>query len=428
MIMEKTSNKTVARNIMWNTIGSLFYLVCQWLISIFVVHFSPNGYDSAGVLSLAMSISTFFSVITMFNVRNYQVADSVGKFSSSQYIFHRILTCAVSFVLCCVFVLANGYDITTSLSIIAYMIVRLIEGFADVLHGAAQKKWRLDIAGKSFIIRGALLIVSFSVSMLLWKNLALSIFIMAGAMLVSLIFYDFIAVKRVDGFSLTPDFKASLSLSKICLPMVLYSACVNSVVPFARYLIEAEHGETVLGYYAAASTVAVLVQAFANLIFTPFIGIFEQAYEKDDRRSLAKLFIKLIALLVGVTLLAFGATALLGDFAMSLVFGEEIRPYVYLLYPTIVSSCLTAFVWLMGMLLVVMRDSKTMLIGALCCFALNITLCLLTIKETVYLGANVSIISSLSLASIIYLIRFIVYLTSKKRINNDNTQTRKDEQ
>ena len=302
----------------------------------------------------------------------------------------------------------------TTLSILAYMIVKLVEAFADVLHGSAQKKWRLDIAGKSFIIRGILLIASFTVTFILSQNLALSILIMSLSTLIPLIFYDYVAVRRIDKFTISFDHSRIVSLSKTCLPMVGYGICIYSITPIARYVLEHFHGKETLGYYATVSTVAVLVQAFVNLIFTPLIGIFEEAYEKNDKKAIFKLFIKLIALLVGVTLLAFGAAALLGDFAMGLVFGEEILPYVYLLYPTIFSSCLTALVWLMGMLLVVMRDSKTMLIGALCAFILNIVLCVLTIKERVYFGANLAIIASFSLASVIYLTRFVVYLLSKK--------------
>lgn len=411
--MDQIQEKTVARNIMWNTIGSLFYLACQWLLSVVVVRFSTD-YGDAGVLSLAMSITNIFAIVALFNVRNYQVADSSSLYSTTDYVTHRLITCALALVTCAIFVLISGYDMLTTLSILAYMIIKLVEGFADVLHGSAQKKWRLDIAGKSFIIRGVLLISSFTLSFIWWHNLALSIFIMAISTLIPLIFYDYIAVKRLDSFSISFNKKRLLSLSRICLPMVGYGLCIYSITPIARYVIELFHGKEVLGYYATVSTVAVLVQAFVNLIFTPLIGIFEQAYEKNDKRAILKLFVKLIILLVGVTLLAVVAIAIAGEFAMVLVFGESIRPYVYLLYPTVVASCLTAFVWLMGMLLVVMRDSITLLIGALLGFILNTALCFATIKTTAYFGANLAIILSLALISIIYLVRFLVYLFHKR--------------
>ena len=411
MSEERTQN--VAKNVIWNTAGSLFYLVCQWLLSVLVVRLS-GSFEDAGVLSLAMSIATFFSVLTLFNVRNYQVSDSKNLFTSDQYVFHRLLTCAVSFVLCSVFVLVNSYDTVTSLSIIAYMLIKLTEGFADVLHGAAQKKWRLDIAGKSFVIRGILLIASFTVAMLISNNnLAVSIFAMSVATFLPIIFYDYPAVRRIDRFYLKADFKSAISLTKICLPMVIYGACINAIVPIARYALELFHGKVTLGYYASISTVAVLVQSFVTFIFTPLIGIFEEAYTKDDKKSVLKLLIKLILLLISITAAAIIASALLGEFAMCLVFGDEIKEYVYLLYPTVIASALTALVWLYGMLLVVMRDSKTLLLGALFGFLVGAVLSFALIPEKDYLGTNVSIISALSVISTVYTIRLAVYLFSK---------------
>lgn len=407
-------NKEIAKNITWNTIGSLFYLVCQWLLSVLVVRIS-GSFEDAGILSLAMSIATFFSVITLFNVRNYQVSDSKELYSDSDYVYHRLLTCGVSLVLCGVFVLINSYDLLTSLSIVAYMLVKLVEGVADVLHGIAQKQWRLDIAGKSFIIRGILLVASFLVTMLLSQNLALSIFAMAITTLLSLFFYDFITVKKISSFKLRTDFARVISLTKVCLPMVAYGACVNAIVPLARYILEIKHGAEVLGYFATVSTVAVLVQAFVTFVFTPLIGVFEEAYSRGDKKAILKLLLKLTVMLIAITGLAIVAVAIAGEFAMVLVFGEKIRSYVYLLYPTIIASCLTALVWLLGMLLVVMRDSKTLLFGALAGFLLGLVLAIVLIPDTIYKGTNASIISALSAISIIYIARLVVFFFKKER-------------
>ncbi len=407
-----TQNKTLARNICWNTFGSLFYLFCQWLLSVLVVRIS-GSFENAGILSLAMSISTFFSVITLFNVRNYQVSDSKELYTSSDYIIHRLATCGVSLVFCIVFVLVNPYDLITSLSVIAFMLVKLVEGFADVLHGIAQKKWRLDIAGKSFVLRGVLLFVSFFVSMLLTQNLALSIFAIALTTFLALVFFDFRAVKKINSFKVQLNIRSTVSLTKVCLPMVAYGIFINAIVPLARYVLEINHGKQALGYYASVSTVSVLVQAFVTFVFTPLIGVFEDAYSKGDKKSVLRLLLKLTALLIAITALAIIAALVLGEFAMVLMFGEEIRSYTYLLYPTIIASCLTAFVWLLGMLLVVMRDSKTLLLGAFLGFLLGLVLAFVLIPDTVYIGTNVSIIAALTLISLLYFIKFFNYFFSK---------------
>ena len=410
--MDQLNSKTVSKNIMWNTIGSLFYLVCQWLLSVVVVLFS--GYSDAGVLSVATSVAAIFAIVAFFNVRQFQASDSTDEFSSGDYVLHRLITCGVTFLACAIFVLISSYDLYTSISILGYMLVKEVEAFADVLHGDAQKKWRLDIAGKSFIIRGVLLIGSFSLVLYFSGNLPLALSISGVSVLIPLIFYDKIAVSRLTKIEIKPSKKNLLALTKICLPMVGYGMCINSVMPLARCVIEVYHGEEVLGYYASVSTVAILVQALMNLISTPLIGVFDNAYRKNDKRAMVMLLVKLTLLLVLIVAVAFACIAFLGEWAMSLVFGEEIIPYVYLLYPTVIASCLIALVWILGMILVIMRMSVSLLGGALAGIVLCGVLAFTTIPSMCYDGANLTMIASLALMVIVYLVRFLIYLFSKK--------------
>ena len=80
--MNKIENrKQITRNILWNTVGSLFYLGCQWLLSVAIVRLYPDeasAYTAAGILSLCTSITGVFFIIALFNVKNYQVADRSG--------------------------------------------------------------------------------------------------------------------------------------------------------------------------------------------------------------------------------------------------------------------------------------------------------------------------------------------------------------
>jgi O-antigen/teichoic acid export membrane protein len=322
--------------------------------------------------------------------------------------------CGVSFILCGIFVIVNSYDLITSLAIMAYMLVKLVEGFADVLHGIAQKKWRLDIAGKSFVLRGVLLLASFLITMSITKNLSLAVFMMAVTTLLALLLYDFLSVKKIDSFKTVSSVSSAISLSKVCLPMIAYGACINAIIPLSKYVLEIYHGNEVLGYYASVATIAVLIQAFFSFVFTPLIGIFEDAYSKNDKKAILSLLLKLVVLLIGTTLIAFAAIAIAGEFAMTLVFGESIRDYVYLLYPTVIASTLTALVWLMGMLLVVMRDLKALLIGAFLGFVTGAVLAIVLIPDMVYTGTNIAIIAALSLIVFIYCIKFVGFFLGKQ--------------
>ena len=101
----ESKQRSIGRNMMFNSVGSLFYLVCQWLLTVLVV---PLGsFEKAGYLTLAISLTNFFFTVAYFGLRNFQVSDSAGKYSPSLYISTRILTCMAAFGLCVAFTLCN---------------------------------------------------------------------------------------------------------------------------------------------------------------------------------------------------------------------------------------------------------------------------------------------------------------------------------
>lgn len=406
-------NINLKKNVIWNSVGAVFFLACHWLITILVVRLSDD-YTNAGTLSLSMQIANIFAIIALFNVRNYQVSDS-GEYSSGEYMVHRLLTCLLAFVLCLVTTLISGYSLFVSVCILGFMILKLTENFADVFHGIAQKSWRLDIAGKSFISRGTLTVVSFTVGFIFTDNLAVAIIAMAVTNLLSLIFYDYIAIKKTVSLDFNTSVKRILGLSLICLPMVGYGLCIHSITPIAKCLLEAFHGTENLGYYSSITTVSSLIQSFSVIIFTPLIGLFTEYYEKNEKEKITKLLIKLFLMISGITALAMLCVFLFGDFAMVLVFNESIRPYVYLLYPTVIASALTALVWLIGMVLVVMRNMKILLVGALAGLITSVVLSIILIPSLAFEGTNIAIISGFFITGMIYLGKLIQYLKFKDK-------------
>lgn len=258
-------NKTVGRNIIWNTTGNIFYLGCQWLLSVAVVRIS-GSYADAGVLTLAISATNIFATLAAFSVRNYQVSDLSEKYSQSDYISHRFITCSVAFILCIAFTMISSYRLDVAISIVAYMLMKTVEAFADVFHGILQKQWRLDIVGRSCIYRGVILIASFTLVYKLSGQLPFALLIMAILTAVIFFLYDFRTVRKLTDISCEVNRHSLFYLSKDCLPVLGYSLLLNSIVLTARFFIERYLGEEMLGYYGSVSTIAVIVQMASNLI------------------------------------------------------------------------------------------------------------------------------------------------------------------
>lgn len=352
---------TIRRNMLWNIIGSTAFVGAQWMMTILIVRLA--GYGEAGYFSLGLSLTNIFTNIAYFCVRNFQVSDE-GVYSQSIYVTHRLVVSVVAFLIYAIFVGINGYPLYVFVFLLLFMLYRLNEAAADVFHGIDQRAWRLDIAGKSFLMRGTLTLAVFIITESITKNLVLTVFLMATVAYVVIFCYDIPEAKKQEAFHLAWEKEALLALTRECFPLFAYAICLNAIVPIPRYFLEKIAGSEVLGYYASATIPASLVQLLASYIYTSFTKLFADYWTERKKKEFLLLFWKLTAVLLAVIVLALIGSMLLGRQVLILLFTESIRDYAYLLIPTIFCCGLIAVIWFLGMILTVLRDRKGLLFGA----------------------------------------------------------------
>ena len=120
--MQEKSNVKV--NILWNTFGTILRI---------------DSFEASGQLSLAMTTSSSFGAIAYFSMRNYQISDVDEKYKTMHYVGSRIVTCVVAFLLCTGYSLLLNFSWYQVCCVAFFMIVRVVEAAADVLHGINQK-------------------------------------------------------------------------------------------------------------------------------------------------------------------------------------------------------------------------------------------------------------------------------------------------
>ncbi len=363
--MEKgtfVSPEAIRKNMIWNVVGSTGFIGAQWMMTILIVRLA--GYTEAGYLSLGLSLTNLFTNIAYFCIRNFQVSDTRDKYSADTYVTHRVLFTAIAFLLYALFVFCNGYPAYVTVFLLLFMIYRLNEAVVDVFHAIDQKAWRLDVAGRSFLMRGVLTLAAFIVVEKLTGNLIITTLVMLAMAYGVIFFFDIPRAVALTPFSLKGERCSLFSLTGECFPLFLYAICLNAVVPIPRYMLEKIAGSEALGFYSSVAIPASVIQLLASYIFTTFTGLFSAYLLRRDKAGFMALFWKLLAAIVLIVLVALGGSLLLGEWALVLLFTESIRPYAYLLPLTIVCCGLVAMVWFMGTLLTVMRDRKGLLAGA----------------------------------------------------------------
>ncbi len=363
------TKRSLGRDMVFNSVGSLYYLVCQWLLTVLVVPLC--SFEAAGILALAISLTNVFFTLATFGIRIFQVSDSHGKYTPGRYISTRVLTCLCSLGLCALFLLCNRqYTAEQVLCILFYMLYRISEALVDVLAGEEQKAYRFDYVGLSFFFRGTATLLSFTLALYFTRNLTLTLLLMALTVLCVVLVYDGKRVKTLTDFRLRLSLRDSLPLLKEAWPLMLNSALLTLLAAIPRYFLEMYHGSELLGYFGSVSTPAVIIQAGCSFIYTPLVAPLSERFARGSLRDFRRMLLLALCGVLGFAACMFAGAAVLGQWGLTLLFGQDILPYAFLLLPVLGSALCVSLIYFFEVPLTIGRQLKVMTVIHACAAAL----------------------------------------------------------
>ena len=348
------------KDLAWNTFGSVFYSACQWLITFLVVHIAT--FQEAGYLSLAMTTSSSFSAISLFSMRNFQVSDVRGEYNQHEYVGSRITTCLVALVACAVVSFSKN-SMYQALCIDAFMLIRVAEAFSDVLHGENQKFGHYDYIGKSFILRGILTVASFSIGLIVTKDLLITLFVMALFNLAASLAYDWGRTSKLEEIRPKLWSDRVWTLLKVCAPIVVFAFLLSLENLVPKKMLELVQDTEQLGIYSTIATPTLVVQVFAAVAFNPFLPKFSTVFVNKEYDKFLSLLRKTYLALAGMAAIVTLGAMLLGRWGLALLFGKDILEYYDLFMPIVWVTILTAIIWILYAIVVAIRRIKWLLIG-----------------------------------------------------------------
>lgn len=397
--MEKRSSVTV--NVLWNTFGTIFYCLAQWLITILVVRI--DSFEASGQLSLAMTTSSTFSAISLFSMRNYQVSDVDEKYKTAHYLGSRVVTCVMAFVLCTAYSLVSHFTVYQLGCVLFFMLVRIVEAVVDVLHGINQKYERYDTIGKSYVLRGMVTVVLFSIVLYMSHDMLMTLEIMAlGNALVAVLF-DFRSTYSYEKLSLVIKDRQIVELLVTCIPLAIAAFFLSSENLVAKTALQNMFGEEALGIYASIASPTLVVQVGASVIFNPFLPSYIRVYNDGEYNKFRKMFHKVLLAIMGMAILVAICAAVVGRLGLSILYGASILQYYELFMPIVWSTIVLAAVWILQAIVIGIRRIYPMLVGIVADAAICFVSCDWFLQQFSWNGASYVQVMSLLLLTI-YLI------------------------
>lgn len=350
-----TEPLSIRKNFLWNSIGSVFYQGCMWGITVLVVIIS--GYEASGILAYAIALGNMFFALALFNMRTYQVSDVGGEYTQRDYVGFRFITMGGAAIVMVVYLIITTSTDALLIATLCMFLFKADESLSAVFYGVEQRNSRMDYIGKSQIIRGCIVILSFPSILFFTNNLDLAIITMAVLCFMVTMLYD--RRKAALMANVRPQFSLfkARTLFVRCLPAAIALVLYGAVVSVARQIFEWNSGAELLGIYAAIATPTVLIQVLASYLYSPFIVSIAEAWNEGDYRELlkiiGKIIIGIIFLLIALVILA----VLFGDVLLRAVFGESIAAYTSILIPTIFATTSAA---LMALFLDIMISFRSL--------------------------------------------------------------------
>lgn len=374
-----TEPLSIKVNMLWNSVGSLTNLGCQWLISVMIVRFSL-AYDAAGIYSLAVSTYNIFGSIAQYRMYTYQVSDVNNENSTGEYMTLRLITSLFALVCCSVYGILTC-DRVAWASIVLYGVYKTITLIIDVYHACDQRFHRMDFIGASLAMQGVASLSSFLLVFSASQSVELALVAMSFAVGLIGFCYDRKKTRAFGEIKLGITLEKTLRLLGSCLPVVIAGMATSAASSLPRQTLANIMGTAILGAYASVAAPVAIIQMGASYIYNPLLGYFSELYASNDTKGFLRLLSKSIGGLALVSLSCVLGFAFLGDWLLVTVFGESIAEYTYLLNPLVGFAIITGIQWFLNDLLISLRAFKMTFVSSVMSFLVAVLL------ETPLIGA-----------------------------------------
>ena len=334
---------SIEQGILWNSVGSMVYLVCNWLTTVLVVVLGSD-ISGSGSLAVAMSVGNIYATIVLLRARPVQVSEAYPDLTTGHFIAQRVLALVVATVFCLVYGLISVSP-SDYLVVACYCLFKAADSFVDVLHGIDQINSRLDYAAISQVLRGLGLLVGFAAGLIVFKSLLVAILFMAIVSLAVILAFDFPVAASFG--SVTPKFEKRqlFELCKICFPGFIASLACTTVVSLTRQFYGLSYGNEQLGIYAAVATPTAVVQALVTYLYAPILGPLAKSWQDNRIDLIVSMTKKVFIAVTAATVMCVLGGILLGKPVLTLIYGEQIGSHSAYLPLMLVATALTGLMF-----------------------------------------------------------------------------------
>lgn len=394
-------------------LGIGFYAFTSLIFMIIVTRI--NGLDDAGIFSFGFSFASITQIIGTYAGRTYQVTDNDKRITDWDYLYFRIINCAVMLFVSFVYVFFKDYSIYKIIIILSLVIYKMIFSYSDTIFGIFQKNNNLHQVGISMTIRSMVSMLAFLITDLATKNLLWSVFVLMLFEFLVFLLYDCVLL-RTYKIKRTKFKFSSIKILTIggfsVFVFFLLSFVFVNIPKFAIDDILLESDQAIFGIILMPAT---LISICANFIIQPFIYDINRFIKQKSYSSYKNLIFKISAAVFAIGVLVVVVTYFIGIPILNLIYGIDLSDHKTSLLIIIVGAVFNGVISIIINALIAIRKNNVQviiyLIGCIVIFGLSYYLA----SSIGLLGESLAYTITNILLFLLYIIAFMYYY--KKLLN-----------
>lgn len=310
------------QNVAWNMAGSFVYAFASMVLSFLVIRVA--GDDQGGIFSFGFStLGQQMFIVAYFGIRPYQITDGRGEFSFGEYLKCRRVTCILALVMGAVFLVSMHFTgrYTAEKCVILFLLViyKVIDGYADVYESEFQRQGSLYLTGKSNFFRTILSVGIFLLVLCTGKRLLLACMAAVAAQVWGVALFDLDVIHCLPHVDWKKKEKQEGRMIQSTVFLFVATFLDFYVFSAARYAIDARMNNAASGYFNLIFMPTSVIYMVANFVIRPFLTRLTDLWNGRDLGRFKKELMSIGTVIGGLTLLAVGATALLGKWVLSVM-------------------------------------------------------------------------------------------------------------
>lgn len=409
------NENVLSQSYIWYSIGGVLNAGQSALILMVISR--TNSANDAGIFSIAYAVACLALTIGNFGMRGYQATDIENKFNFRTYLISRIIS-DVGMLLYIIYYVIKGvaflnYPTDKCLVIVILGLSKMVDSIEDVFHGKYQRLGRLDIAGRCLATRYILIIGSFSMSLIISRDLVISAACSFSVSLIYFIYTTCLVNPTLEDNIETKFSKSIWRLFRDCLPLFSGSFLAIYIANAPKYAIDEIGTDVEQANFNYIFMPVYVVSLLNTFLFQPIITGMAHDYEERNYASFLKKFYRQILVIVSLVLCIILVGYWLGIPVLNIFYNAKLEEYKSSFIILLIGSGFLAMEGYLQAILTIMRKQQWLVIGFLISAVSALLLARPIVLKRGVMGASMLYTGIVMVQMIVFLIMFTWFWRTK---------------